>query len=179
MNERNHGSTPDLTTNETPAKETKSADIHKQPTPEEMAMLECFLKDHPQKIASIETRRDCEQEKHELQVLLQNFEATHSLEELNAIPDVSPELFKLFAHARDMSAEQIETALTLLTPEDAKKYKTRSPAIIDLKPIVALLNKLEKETNITATGMSKLRDAYRILSRAVGMINNNKVDHTR
>jgi hypothetical protein len=180
MNERNQGFTPDSTTNETPPKEIpETADIHKPATPEEMAFLECFLKDHPEKTALVETRRDCEQEVQEFNILLTKFEEAHSLEELDAIPDVTPELYTLFAHDRDMSAEQIEAALTNLSPEEAKKYKTRSPAIKDLKPIVALMNKIEKETNITQSEFDKLRAAYKILSRAVGMINNNKVDHTR
>ncbi|MCX6781755.1 MAG: hypothetical protein NTW66_01375 [Candidatus Magasanikbacteria bacterium] len=179
MNERSQGFTPDSATNEAPKEIPEKADIHQEATAEEMAYLECFLKDHPEKIAAIETRRDCEQEKHELQMLLQNFEEAHSLEELNAIPDVTPELYNLFAHDRDMSAEQIESALANLSPEDAKRYQTRSPAIKDLKPIVALMNKMEKETNISQAEFDKLRTAYKVLSRAVGMINNNKVDHTR
>jgi hypothetical protein len=152
---------------------------HKKPTKEELEILACFLKDHPEETAQVETRRDCELEVQEYNILLTKFEEAHSLAELNAIPDVTPELYDLFAHDKVWTAEQIETAFANLSPEDAKRYKTRSPAIKDLIPIVALMNKIEKETNITQTEFAKLKAAYKILSRAVGMINNNKIDHTR
>jgi hypothetical protein len=176
MNERNQGFTPDSTTGEPPKEISKTAENHQQATAEEMAMLECFLRDHPQITTSVETRRDCEQEKSEFQMLCQKFKEAHSLENLNAILDITPELYKLFAPDKDT---QIETVLSNLPPEEALKYKTRSPALKDLKPIVALMNKIEKETNISPTEFDKLNDAYKILSRAVGMINNGKIDHTR
>ena len=64
-------------------------------------------------------------------------------------------------------------------PEDASNYPLRESAKIALIPIVAMLNKLKEETNITPEKLKELEAKYRYLSRAVGIINGNKVDHTR
>ncbi|MDD2758577.1 MAG: hypothetical protein PHD72_04425 [Patescibacteria group bacterium] len=157
----------------------EKSELHEKPTKEMLEILACFLKDHPEATAPVETRRDCENEKRELQILFDKFETAHSLEELHAIKNVSPELDNLFSHARHMSAEQIETALAAIAPEDAKRYKIRFPAIDDLIPVMTLMNKIEKETNITAPEMAKLKTAFRVLARAVGKINNGVIDHTR
>ena len=45
--------------------------------------------------------------------------------------------------------------------------------------IVALLNALKKETDISTEKHKELKTKYKQLSRAVGKINNNKVDHSR
>ena len=66
-----------------------------------------------------------------------------------------------------------------LTVEEASNHKLREPARIALGPIFAKLNKIEIETNIPAGELAKLKEQYGRLSRAVGMINGGKVDHTR
>ncbi len=152
---------------------------HKKPTKEELEILECFTKDHPKSAVQVETRRHCEKEKDQFLRMVDEFMHNNSLERLNAVLDVSPALYDLLVHYKGWTAEKIETALTNLTPEDATKYKDRLTANNDLIPIVALMNKIEKETDITQAEFAKLEDAYKKLSRAVGIINNNKVDHTR
>lgn len=64
-----------------------------------------------------------------------------------------------------------------LKPEDAPKYPLRESAKTALIPIVEKLNILKKETNITPEKHEELKAKYMKLSRAVGIINNNKVDH--
>src|SRR3989344_5289654 len=81
------------------------------------------------------------------------FESTHSLEDLHLIID--------------------------LTPQEAPKNAIREPARVALIPIIALLNTLKKKTNISTEKYEELKEKCRRLSRAVGMINNNKVDHNR
>ena len=179
MNEKNPRFSPDTAPIKGHGETPENTAIHKPATPEEMAMLECFLNDHPEAGTRKETRRDCEKEKGELEQLLNKFEKDHSLEKLNAILDVSPELFYLLANDLKLSAEEFKSTLANLTPEDTEKYWTRAPARQDLKPIVTLLGTLEKETNISEPDFNKLKLTYKILSQAVGMINNNKVDHTR
>src|SRR3989338_226815 len=63
--------------------------------------------------------------------------------------------------------------------EDAPKYHLRESAKAALIPIVAKLNILKKETNIAPEKHEELKAKYKHLSRAVGMINSNKVDHSR
>ena len=85
-----------------------------------------------------------------------SFESTHSLEALHAITD--------------------------LKVKDAPNHPVREPARKALIPIVVQLNILELHKNqgkISTEQHEKLRLEYMRLSRAVGMINNNKVDHTR
>ncbi len=81
------------------------------------------------------------------------FEAQHPVEELMAIAE--------------------------LTPEQAPHHRTREAARLDLEPIVQHLNFLKKETDISEEKYEELRQKYKRLSRAVGIINKGKVDHTR
>ncbi len=151
--------------------------INKTPT-KETVMLEQWLKDHPYEDIPMEMRYDCEKEKHELEALFTEFEKVHSLENLNSIINLTPELNMLFAIDRDMSTDQIEFEIENLSPDDARIYKIRAPAKKDLKPITILLNTLKNKTNITKPEHDRLFAAYKILSRAVGMINGYKIDHT-
>ncbi len=66
-----------------------------------------------------------------------------------------------------------------LTPKEAPNHPVREPARAALIPIVEKLNAIEKERNITPKELKELKEEYKRLSRAVGMINSNKVDHDR
>lgn len=66
-----------------------------------------------------------------------------------------------------------------LTPEETPKHLIRELARKALIPIVAKMNILKKETNISPEKFEELKAGYMRLSRAVGIINNNKVDHNR
>ncbi len=117
-------------------------------TAEERLMAEENLSRYEQ----VETeRRDCEKEVAEFQVMLEDFEARHSLDELNAIIDLRPE---------DMANEPLR--------ESAKKA---------LIPIVTLMNALEEETNISPERFDELKARYKRLSKAVGIIHKNQVRH--
>ena len=101
-----------------------------------------------------ENLRECGPEIVELEEMLVSFELIHSLPELHLIID--------------------------LKPEDTSKYPLRESAKAALIPIVAKLNILKKETNIASEKHEELKAKYKLLSRAVGIINsNNKVDHNR
>ena len=97
--------------------------------------------------------RECEPEIAELEEMFVSFESSHSLAELLLITD--------------------------LTPQEAPNHLIREPARKALIPIVSKFNKLKKETNISPEKHEELREKYMILSRAVGIINNNRVDHKR
>jgi hypothetical protein len=98
-----------------------------------------------------EERKDLEEAIGELQGMLAAFEAKSSFEELHTITDI--------------------------TVEDAPKHPIREPARKALIPIVAKLNYLRKETNITEGMYAELHAKYLRFSKAVGMINRNKVRH--
>lgn len=120
-------------------------------TMEERAMAEAFLADYPDKNLPENERRDCEAEVVEFNSLLESFESKHSLEALNAIIE--------------------------LDPKDAPNHPIRESARKDLIPIVALMNALKEETNISKERHDELKAKYLILSQAVGIINNGKVRH--
>jgi len=81
------------------------------------------------------------------------FTAEHSLAELNAIVD--------------------------LTPEAAPQHPVREPARVALNPIYAKLVVIENETNVSPEKLAELKAKFRVISQAVGIINNNKVWHDR
>lgn len=142
-----------------PKKDQESANnplekkIFTVPNEEETQKLKDWLEIYPDEEIPMEMRRNYEKEKAEIEILFNEFEKVHSLESLNFI--INP------------------------TPEDAENYKIRTAAKNDLIPIVTLLNALKRETNISEPEHDKLNAKYRILSRAVGMVNGGKIDHTR
>lgn len=120
---------------------------------EDAELLADYLARHPEPVISPENLREAEPEIAQFESMITSFESTHSLTELNSIIDLSP--------------------------QEAPKHAIREPARVALIPIVALLNTLKKETNISTEKHEELKAKYRRLSRAVGMINNNRVDHDR
>ncbi len=120
---------------------------------EQNEQYEQWMAEHPEIEIPMEDRRECRLEVAQFEEMVVSFEATYPLEELNLIID--------------------------LTPEEAPNHAVREPARLALMPIVEMLNILKSETNITPQQHEELKTRYRVLSRAVGMINNNKVDHTR
>lgn len=89
----------------------------------------------------------------ELETLIASFESEHPLLDLYAITD--------------------------LTFEESRSHPIREPARVALFPIVAKRNALKNETNISPEKYTEINEKYMRLSRAVGMLTNNKVDHTR
>lgn len=81
------------------------------------------------------------------------FTAEHSLAELNAIVD--------------------------LTPEAAPQHPVREPARVALNRIYSKLVVIENKTNVSPEKLAELKAKFRVISQAVGMINNNKVWHDR
>ncbi len=111
------------------------------------------LKDRPETVTAPEGLRECGTQIAELVEMLELFESEHSL---------------------------VEFFLTIvLTPEEASRHPIREPARKALIPIVAKLNILKRETNIMPEKHEELKAKYMHLSRAVGIISNNKVDHNR
>ena len=120
---------------------------------EDAEQLADYLTRHPEPVISKEGLREAGPEIVEFEAMITLFESMHHLEELNSIID--------------------------LTPAEAPKHPTREPARIALIPIVAKLNTLKKETDITPEKLEEVKAKYMRISRAVGIINNNKVDHNR
>ncbi len=123
-------------------------------TPEEEKYYEQWAQEEIAKTATTsENLRECEPEIAEFEEMVTSFELSHSLAELHLVID--------------------------LTPEEAPKHPVREPARVALIPIVTKLNTLKKETNISPEKHDELKAKYMHLSRAVGIINKNKVDHNR
>lgn len=116
-------------------------------------LLADYFERHPETIIAPEDLREAGPEIAQFQNMITLFESTHSLSELNSIID--------------------------LTPSETPEHPIRQPAKVALIPINALLNTLKKETNISIEKHKDLKNEYMRLSRAVGMINNNIVDHNR
>lgn len=66
-----------------------------------------------------------------------------------------------------------------LTQNDAPNHPIREPARIAVELIGKKLKMLKRETHITPPKRKELDAQYQRLSRAVGIINNGKVDHNR
>jgi hypothetical protein len=123
------------------------------PTPEGLDKLAEYMAEYPDKFRVIPPgeRRECGPEITALENLIDSFKLEHSLKELLLITN---------------SKEAIESP--------ARKVAMRA-----LTPIVAMLNTLEDETNISEEGLKRLKQGYMELSRAVGIINGKEVDHNR
>jgi len=100
-----------------------------------------------------EQRREAGPEIVQLEGLMADFETRHSLEALHAITD--------------------------LVFDESKRHPIRGPAELALRPINDLHQKLIEQTDISKEEVQRLREKYQRLSRAVGIITGNKVDHTR
>lgn len=100
-----------------------------------------------------EQRREAGPEIAQLEELMATFEATHSLPDLHAITD--------------------------LIFNEAMNHPVRRPAELALRQISDLHQKLIEQTNISSEEAQRLREKYRPFSRAVGIVNHGKVDHTR
>jgi hypothetical protein len=165
--------------------------------------LEIHFELHPEQLTPPATLREAGPEIVEFEMLVASFELKHSLTELHAIVDLTPQLAEFFKYSYDMSLTEEELNHTTrhhteeaaktykakvvvvraagLSPEDEKIYNTRMTAKSDLVPIVALLGILEKETNTAKPKLDELKTKYKKLAQAVGTadIKNKKVDHTR
>ena len=120
---------------------------------EELERYNAWMADHPEEIIAPENRVECAPAITEIETLFEDFEKKHDLSALHAI--------------------------IKLTPKEAPDNQTREPARIALEAIVFKLNFLKEQTNITKEKLEELKGGYKKLSQAVGIINNNIVDHTR
>ena len=110
-----------------------------------------WMENHPEIEIAPENRRECDPEITELEDMMTLFESNHSLTELYSIVD--------------------------LVREEAPHHPVREPARVALNPILAKLHVIRDETNISLEKYDELRARWKKISDAVGMINNNKVDH--
>ena len=98
---------------------------------EDAEQLADYLTRHPEPVISKEDLREAGPEIVEFEAMITLFESMHHLEELNSIID--------------------------LTPAEAPKHPTREPARVALFPIVAELNTLKNETNISLEKHEELK----------------------
>ncbi len=120
---------------------------------EEIEKYEAYMADHPEEVTPPEKLRDYKEIAWATEKALMWCEENFPIAELFAI--------------------------TNLTPAEAPNHPTREPARKSLINIVTALKVLKEETNIPEDEYDALNTRYRQLSRAVGIINNGVVDHTR
>ncbi|MDQ3076053.1 MAG: hypothetical protein M3Q34_02905 [bacterium] len=149
--------------------------------------------------------RECGPEIAEFKALVVSFENNHSLSELHSIIEISPELAIVFKYPDDVFddrriANDIEVyekdnpafaeiykkdmaerraIVNSLNSEDQRKLKIRLAARKDIKPILATLNTLKKETDIEDSDHKALFEEYIRLKKAVGISvkGKNIIDH--
>lgn len=140
-----------------PAPRTKFEDL----SPEEQAHATAWLPQYEQGAEPTPVSpEECEEREKEFLGLIVAFEASHPIDELYAVTELD---------GKDVN-------------EHPEKYPVRVVAKRDLGPIVTALNILKdlKERGlIPPEKYEALKARYTYLSRAVGIINNGKVDHTR
>jgi len=139
-----------------------------------------YMEMNPDKFAEVtpEKLRECEPEIAEFEKMLESFETEHSLAKLHSIVDLT--LGELLCYAREVKNSPEKQGLLIEpTSEDISRYFMRKVAREALKPIVAKMNILKEETNISRERHDELKARYKRLSRAVGIINNSKIDHER
>lgn len=112
-----------------------------------------WLKDHPELTPRVEGRRDCMPEIAELGAMMVAYEGTYPLVEMSV---------------------RVSFAL-----EEAEEKRVWGAARDALAPIIAKLNTLQNETDISTERWEALRAQYKRLSRAVGIIRNGVIDHAR
>lgn len=168
--------------------------------------LEAYFVSIQEKISLLE-KREAEPEIKIFNEMVAAFEQKHSLSELHKINEVSDNLLAVFEFSKYISLtddelkEQLEKDFKdlqgspefiknqtnrinnarqiTLSYEDKQRFEVRIAAKGDLDSIVAMLNILEKETNISNENFLELKEKYKILSRAVGVITGSTVYHTK
>ena len=78
-----------------------------------------------------------------------------------------------------LKEEVLEVLNAIETEEEALKSEERDSAKKALIPIVTKMRFLDWRTNITKEEYERIKAKYKIISNAVGMINNGMVDHDR
>jgi NTP pyrophosphatase (non-canonical NTP hydrolase) len=78
-----------------------------------------------------------------------------------------------------LEEEVLEVLSAIETEEEALNSEERESAKKALIPIVDKMKFLDRRTDITEEELDGLRKKYKIISNAVGMINNGTVDHDR
>ena len=78
-----------------------------------------------------------------------------------------------------LKEEVLEVLRAIKTEVEALFSEERGSAGRALIPIVEKMNFLDLRTNITKEELNELRKKYKIITNAVGFINNGMVDHDR
>ena len=137
--------------------------VKKDSSPEELKQLEKAKQD----------REDAEQLAAHFAIHPEQLVPKKTLSESEADPKIAE--FKAMIASFESAHPLAElNSIIDLTPAEAPKHPVREPARIALIPITAIFNTLGGNKDF-----ENLKAQYKRLSRAVGMINNNKVDHTR
>jgi hypothetical protein len=154
---------------------------------------------HPEQLIPPKTLSENGPEIQEFETMVAAFEATHALEKLHSIVELSPDLATVLEFDRDLSRtpeelelllkqvaitepvyvakqrEKIAVARTIvLSAEDKERFELIIAARKDLASIKEKMNNFKGYT-----GYEGLKEKYMRLSRAVGMRSKNKLDHFR
>ncbi|MBI3888289.1 hypothetical protein HY311_00665 [Candidatus Nomurabacteria bacterium] len=130
---------------------SKKEKIKKTQQEKDADWLEKFqIKNTPGYIKMADCREFSEEDTSSFMSLINAFKTKHSLEVLSATTDA-----------------------------DEETQKIRMAAKEDLNKIFALLKKLQNETKINQPQFEELNKEYREISQAIGILSDEKIDHTR
>ncbi len=160
---------------------------------EDAELLAEFFKMHPEYLTPPVVH---ETDSLEVEILCAKFEARHSLDALQAIDQVSPVLEKIFANAADIEDQnRIKANVAMLSrhgkPGAVKKYIDElaglKASILALPEEEKNILKIRREAQRDLVAFTKLiptmsrdaKDRYLVISRAVGVLSNGRIDHER
>ncbi|MES3032208.1 MAG: hypothetical protein V4699_03125 [Patescibacteria group bacterium] len=174
----------------------------RQLQPGDAERLADYLARNTKAVVVPEHLRECGPEVAELEAEIVAFRSKHSLEKLNSIIDISPDLAITFEFADDISSEKriasavksfekfnpeyvevykkkiADVRAIVLSSGEKEKFEIRMAARRDIVPIMLKLSVLIKETNISPEKHQELKEQCKLLQKAIGGINKGKVNHT-
>ncbi len=112
--------------------------------------------------------------------LIKHYEDLNSKEALKPKVEYSPHAEEFDKMLAPLLKEELLAILnTIETEKEAISSEERVSAKEALIPLVTKMNFLKNRTNIEEEEFEKLHRQYKIISNAVGFINNGMVDHDR
>ena len=112
--------------------------------------------------------------------LIKQYEDFNAQEAIKPKVECGPHIEEFEEMVSPLLKEELLSVLNKLeTEEEAKNSQEREATKEVLIPLVGKMNFLRDRTDITEEEYGRLHKKYKIISRATGMINGGKVDHTR
>ena len=116
----------------------------------------------------------------ECEDLIEQYEDSNTQEEQKPKVECGPHVEEFEKMVDPLLKEELLVALNKLeTEEEAKNSQERKSIKEALISLVEKMNFLKKRTDIGEEEYEKMHEKYKIISRAVGIVNSGMVDHNR